>query len=404
MFDHALQWEGRDSQTLKLSQWNPFSHEPSSWFDPDWMFGIKEGFNIVIANPPYKILTRNNTNHIELNVYMNDYNSIKKCNSKNLYTIFIESGTRFISTKGNLTFIVPEGLFTTRSYKDCIIEINKVGSVIKIVRFSKFVFENAVTGNLIFTLLKGKRTATDKLYFDTDYNILPIEEDEDPVVNKILANDTIPLKSICSIFKGMVVKDREDVVFESKSKGKNLFLLGKSISKWIISRKYYTDYNMLEIIGGTKKIEKHNIFPRILIRRTGDTLCCAFLNEPALTESTLYSCWSLNSKITNEYILALLNAKLLDYYLKKIMITNKQAFPQVLMTDLENLPLKIANNNKYEKFANLSRRILNITTCDDYSNNKSKQDQVKELEAQIDQMVYKLYDLTPEEIAIVEGK
>jgi hypothetical protein len=29
--------------------------------------------------------------------------------------------------------------------------------------------------------------------------------------------------------------------------------------------------------------------------------------------------------------------------------------------------------------------------------------QVKEYERQIDQMVYELYDLTPEEIAIVEG-
>ncbi len=39
----------------------------------------------------------------------------------------------------------------------------------------------------------------------------------------------------------------------------------------------------------------------------------------------------------------------------------------------------------------------------EWIDNPSKQSQVKTLEKQIDQLVYKLYDLTPEEIAIVEN-
>ena len=39
----------------------------------------------------------------------------------------------------------------------------------------------------------------------------------------------------------------------------------------------------------------------------------------------------------------------------------------------------------------------------DYSDSPEKQAQVKTLEKQIDQLVYKLYDLTLEEIAIVEN-
>lgn len=38
-----------------------------------------------------------------------------------------------------------------------------------------------------------------------------------------------------------------------------------------------------------------------------------------------------------------------------------------------------------------------------YLQNQQKQTTVKALEAEIDQLVYKLYDLTPEEIAIIEG-
>lgn len=35
-----------------LSDWNPFTHDKTGWFDPEWMFGIGK-FDIIIANPPY---------------------------------------------------------------------------------------------------------------------------------------------------------------------------------------------------------------------------------------------------------------------------------------------------------------------------------------------------------------
>ncbi|HTB99721.1 MAG TPA: Eco57I restriction-modification methylase domain-containing protein [Ferruginibacter sp.] len=37
----------------KLYEFNPFEDSSCSWFDPWWMFGIKDGFDIVIGNPPY---------------------------------------------------------------------------------------------------------------------------------------------------------------------------------------------------------------------------------------------------------------------------------------------------------------------------------------------------------------
>lgn len=47
-------------------------------------------------------------------------------------------------------------------------------------------------------------------------------------------------------------------------------------------------------------------------------------------------------------------------------------------------------------------RILAITKDKDYLRNPEKQAKVKELEQEIDQMVYQLYGLTEEELAIVE--
>jgi len=38
----------------KLAKWDPYDqNEYSKFFDPEWMFGIKEGFDIILANPPY---------------------------------------------------------------------------------------------------------------------------------------------------------------------------------------------------------------------------------------------------------------------------------------------------------------------------------------------------------------
>jgi hypothetical protein len=57
-------------------------------------------------------------------------------------------------------------------------------------------------------------------------------------------------------------------------------------------------------------------------------------------------------------------------------------------------------------FVTLVDQILAITSKDTYDPKGDSEDnkKVKELEHQIDQMVYKLYDLTPEEIKIVEGE
>ena len=47
-------------------------------------------------------------------------------------------------------------------------------------------------------------------------------------------------------------------------------------------------------------------------------------------------------------------------------------------------------------------KILAITQTDDYLENQEKQNAVKEYEKQIDIMVYKLYDLTYEEILTID--
>jgi hypothetical protein len=59
---------------------------------------------------------------------------------------------------------------------------------------------------------------------------------------------------------------------------------------------------------------------------------------------------------------------------------------------------------KQQDFVTLVDKIFVITKDEDYFENEAKQAKVKELERKIDQLVFQLYSLTPEEIAVVEGR
>lgn len=48
--------------------------------------------------------------------------------------------------------------------------------------------------------------------------------------------------------------------------------------------------------------------------------------------------------------------------------------------------------------------ILNITKSKDYLSSQEKQARVKELEKEIDELVYKLYNLTYEEVKIIDSE
>ena len=71
---------------------------------------------------------------------------------------------------------------------------------------------------------------------------------------------------------------------------------------------------------------------------------------------------------------------------------------------VDRLPVTIISHKDQKPLSDLVNKILAITKSADYLQNEAKQKKVKEYEHQIDEMVYKLYNLTPEEIKIVEGK
>ena len=56
------------------------------------------------------------------------------------------------------------------------------------------------------------------------------------------------------------------------------------------------------------------------------------------------------------------------------------------------------------KFIEIVNQIEKLVTFSDYKSNSEKQAKVKDLEHQIDELVYKIYGLTEDEVKIVESK
>ncbi|WP_051293402.1 Eco57I restriction-modification methylase domain-containing protein [Olivibacter sitiensis] len=88
----------------KLYEFAPFDFEsaPCSWFDPWWMFGVKDGFDIVIGNPPYVQLQKNSGN------LSKQYEKVKYLTFErtgDIYSLFYERGWQMLKQRGVLCFI-----------------------------------------------------------------------------------------------------------------------------------------------------------------------------------------------------------------------------------------------------------------------------------------------------------
>ena len=97
-----LKQDGFPSETTeKIAQWDPYNQNAAAdFFDPEWMFGIVEGFDVVIGNPPYvrqeKIKALKPTLKKRYTCYTG---------AADLYVYFYERGLQLLSASGIHTFI-----------------------------------------------------------------------------------------------------------------------------------------------------------------------------------------------------------------------------------------------------------------------------------------------------------
>jgi hypothetical protein len=127
--------------------------------------------------------------------------------------------------------------------------------------------------------------------------------------------------------------------------------------------------------------------PRILAAYTSDE----FYNTPSIINVTAFR------GLHPLYVLGLLNSNLLSFYHVETSPKSKKGlFPKILVNDVRSLPIKEGSPEVERRVVRLVERILSAKSRDPGADTTS-------WERGIDQLVYELYGLTPEEIGLVEG-
>jgi type II restriction/modification system DNA methylase subunit YeeA len=97
-----------------------------------------------------------------------------------------------------------------------------------------------------------------------------------------------------------------------------------------------------------------------------------------------------------KYLLAILNSNVSDWYFKQIGTTTGMGTNRWKKYKIELLPIKKVTKTEQKQIEKLVDKIIT-------AKKKDPQTDTTKLESQIDQLVYKLYNLTEEEIKIVEN-
>lgn len=144
--------------------------------------------------------------------------------------------------------------------------------------------------------------------------------------------------------------------------------------------------------------EKFFIWEKIIVVRKCDKPTFSYVDFDSYVSATFYVIKT--DRINQIFLTWLLNSTLIEFWLKnkwKMQWNNYQLDKEPLV----NLPLINTDNGQQNKMINLVEKILDITKQPFYDPKNPPKEQ-KDLEREIDAMVYELYGLTEEEIEIVK--
>ena len=132
--------------TQKLAHWNPYDQNTSAeFFDMEWMFGVKDGFDVVIANPPYVQIKQIPWD--DRKIYKKKFKSA--VGRFNLFYFFLEFVSEIVKEGGFSTFIVPDRLLLNTQCDKLRKWLLQEQQIIEIDSFDEAVFEAVVDSIVI---------------------------------------------------------------------------------------------------------------------------------------------------------------------------------------------------------------------------------------------------------------
>lgn len=391
----------------------------------------ERGFDVVIGNPPYVKL--HNINKQALKYYFRTYKTAeKKCD---IYAFFTERSLIFLlREKGILAYIMSNTWLNLDSFVNLRRIVTKENKLLQIVELEN-PFPNVTVSPIIFIVKRqnipnysfkvykfdfvnwhiiNKNTISSQTIVPPLFLIdLTITPNSFNLLTKI-NQQSIPLSKIAKLQYGiMTANNKKFVICEPKAKQHKPLLSGEDIRRYRIewSGHRYIDYRPDEMKkkktarpGEPERFEQKE---KIIFQRYSSTKLIATLDTSQFyTLGTTIICRS-TTEYSNKYILGVINSKLLSWWYGRIFTS-----PTNYIREFEELPIRTIDFSNpdekalhdrvvalVEKMLSLHRQLAEIT---DEHEKKSIEKEIEETDREIDALVYELYGLTDEEIAIVE--
>ncbi len=396
----------------------------------EWRFEFPEvlndegefvGFDVVIGNPPYMT----GSSFKDLQWYLSK-NYITSEYQLELYTCFIELTTFLLKANGTTSLITPNSWLKNLKMSKTRKFVLDNFRVISINPNIAKVFDEAQVDTLIFIANKTyiKNNNIEIFEFDSGYNlkvknkidqnrffsnenyIFDVETNSftAQIIRKIRSK-SIHLQDKFDITRGVNPYDKyrgqsQEIIssraYHSNSKKNETFvpeLKGRHVSSfnYIWDKRHWISYgNWL----AAPREKRYFIGPRIIFREIiGERFVCAVIEEDFIIDRSLYIALPLNGSIDIHFVLGILCSKLLVWLFKFEKNEFDDLFPKIRLEEFKKLPVPKTDTDK--EISDLSKRIIEL---------KSSNCNSIDFENQLDKLVYKLYELTEEEINIIETK
>ncbi|WQW20627.1 Eco57I restriction-modification methylase domain-containing protein [Helicobacter pylori] len=387
----------------------------------EWRFEFPEvlddegdflGFDCIIGNPPYIDYRKIDE---KTKIFLSKFSSVyKKSKEGSIFVYFIELASQLIIKHGEISFINPIAYLckpTDHGIRDYIDKNLKITMLIDLSNIK--IFESASTYTCI-NIFKRENKKNEILFkrFD-DFTELSSNKDDflkipsvniehififlDPISRHIAERCKTQLGDFCKIFCGLSKTGFRSDVINTNSEKSVYFLESSDIYRY-----YVNDFGkkFLKRIDDYFSQEKRRIFESqdiIFMTRMTNQIRCVVV--PLGVYGGKVNILS-DFRIDRFLILGVLNSKLMTYfYKKKFFPTHMQGGAFGFDTlSVETLPIpQITKSNQptADKITDCAKQILEAKEKDPKAN-------TQKLEKEIDALVYQLYNLTHEEIKIIE--
>lgn len=399
------------------------------------VFHQKAGFDVVIANPPYIDSENMIANNPELRRVIKSTYSLTRGNW-DIYIAFFEKGFELLGRYGVLSFITPDK-WISKPFGDEL-RLRKTDNLYSIMKAGRGVFEEVNVDAIVSIFTKhadsqvriyeytdtaiGQKRIIEKCTLKEPYTYDWFFSGHIELLDKIDASKELlsmigTCENACATSDAYKLKNfieelpsraNQDVYYKIINTG----TIGKYFPKWGHREMAYLGERYLYPVVNKKRFQAafRNSYGEKAAKRKiiikGLNLLDACLDDKAIFipgKTTLFV--TCDDTEALKLLLAIVNSKTALFYIReRYPASSYNQGTTFTKTMINNLPLPKIKSQDRDMIIAIVDQIIAITKDDDYLQNLQKQSGVKELEREIDQMVYKLYGLTEEEIRIVEDE